>query len=50
MKKILLVLFIFVLSIFLVSNVSFAEFYEINELNVNINVNKDSTMEVTEDL
>ena len=49
MKRFLNLLLIFVLPIFLVSSLSYAEFYEINELSVNINVNKDSTIEVTED-
>ena len=49
MTRFLNLLLIFVLPIFVVSSLSYAEFYEINELSVNINVNKDSTIEVTED-
>ena len=39
MKRFLNLLLIFVLPIFLVSSLSYAEFYEINELSFNINVN-----------
>ena len=49
MKRFFKLLLIFVLPIFLVSSLSYAEFYEINELNVEIKANYDTTMNVKEE-